>query len=228
MLEVEVRRHSPTHPWTYPLLDLRQREILERIQSGGPGAILISEVAPVITLGRRTSPSDLLLDPQALNALGIQTYPVDRGGFATYHGPGQWIVFVVESLERLTGDRRGVRLAVCKLLNIALEVGQQFDPSAQIRAGIETGVWTERGKFAALGIHIERGVVLHGLAINVFKTPESFVGLRPCGLDAPVDYLVRDVLAPGNVEDAPLRETRFLECLKFIQHCLKSSVSDLT
>lgn len=186
----EIRRHSASSPWTYELLDRRQREVAAQIRAGGEGALLLSEVAPVITIGRRTSPGDLLLPDAALAKLGISTHRTDRGGFATYHGPGQWVLFAVDSLERLTGDRRGVRKAVEGLLGIGLIIGKMFDHSVEIRDGAEMGVWTDRGKFAAVGVHIEQGILLHGLSLNAFRTPTSFQGLRPCGLDAPVDFLL--------------------------------------
>lgn len=186
----EIRRHSQGSPWTYDMLDARQREVALRVKQGGPGALLLSEVAPVITVGRRAAPTDLLLPKELLTRAGVEVLPTDRGGLATWHGPGQWVLFAVDSLERLTGDRRGVRKAVDGLLSVALEVGKTYDSSAEIRSGAEMGVWTKRGKFAALGVHIDQGVLLHGLSINGFKTQTSFMGLRPCGLDLPVDYLI--------------------------------------
>jgi lipoyl(octanoyl) transferase len=144
----------------------------------------LSEVAPVITRGRRTPDQDILNHPTT------EVYVTDRGGLATYHGPGQWVLFVVDYLEVLTGDRRGVRKAVEALLEIALAVGKQYSPDAHIRTGSEMGVWTKRGKFAAVGVHVENRVLLHGLAVNGFQTLSSFQGLRPCGLDAPVDFLL--------------------------------------
>jgi len=187
----EIRRHSKESPWTYAMLDARQREIARRVLAGGAGAFLLSEVAPVITVGRRAAPTDLLLPKDLLARAGVEIMPTDRGGLATWHGPGQWVLFAVDSLERLTGDRRGVRKAVEGLLHVALEVGRTFDPTAEIRSGAETGVWTRKGKFAAVGVHIDQGVLLHGLSVNGFKTETSFMGLRPCGLDLPVDYLIQ-------------------------------------
>jgi lipoyl(octanoyl) transferase len=188
---VEIRRHSPGGAaWTYEILDRRQREIAEHVRAGEQGAVLLNEVAPVITRGRRAPSSDLIASPETLERAGIQLYEVNRGGLVTYHGPGQWVLFAVDRLEKLTGDPRGVRKAVEKLLAIAGQVGRQFDPSTHIREGAELGVWTDRGKFAAVGIHIERGVLMHGLAVNGLRTASSFYGLRPCGLDAPVDFLL--------------------------------------
>ena len=188
---VEFHRHRVDSPWTYADLDQRQREIAQRVRDGGTGALLISEVAPVITLGRRTSSQDILLEESKLARLGIAMLGTDRGGLATYHGPGQWVVFAIDSLERMTGDPRGVRTAVEGLLNVALQVGRLHSLSCAIRTGCEAGVWTPNGKFAAVGVHIEQGILLHGLAINAFRTPVSFVGLRPCGLDAPLDFLLQ-------------------------------------
>ena len=175
----------------YADLDARQRALAEAARAGAPGRLLLSEVLPVITRGRRAPDTTPLLLPDAQLALqGIEIYPTDRGGFDTYHGPGQWVIFPVDRLEALCGDSRGVRKTVEALLSAALEVGLLYDPTAHIREGAETGAWTSRGKFAAVGVHIERGVLLHGMAINAYRTATSFVGLRPCGLDAPVDFLL--------------------------------------
>ncbi len=180
------------------MLDQRQREIAARARAGGPGALLISEVAPVITLGRRTQPDDLLFSSEELAQQGVETLQVDRGGLATSHGPGQWVLFAVDRLERLTGDPRGVRRAVEALLGIALRVGKRYAPDAEIREGPQMGVWTSRGKFASVGVHIEKGVLLHGLSVNGFKAPTSFSGLRPCGLDAPIDYLLEPTVGTAD------------------------------
>ncbi|MBI2712350.1 MAG: hypothetical protein HYX41_05765 [Bdellovibrio sp.] len=185
-IEVEVRRNCQ-QPWTYEDLDSYQRTILEEVLQGKPGRLLLSEVAPVITYGRRTPTSDHDFGGS------VPRYPVDRGGLATYHGPGQWVLFPVENLTKLTGDSRGVRKGVNLLLNTALEVGRLYDPTAEIRQGSELGVWTSRGKFAAVGIHIQKGVLLHGLSLNGYRTATSFHGLRPCGLDAPVDFLLERI-----------------------------------
>jgi lipoate-protein ligase B len=189
-VEIEFHRHTPERPWSYADLDRRQREIAARITEGGPGALLISEVSPVITYGRRAGEGELRLPPQVLRAMGIETLATDRGGLATWHGPGQWVVFAVDRLDRLTGDSRGVRKAVEGLLRIAESVARRYAPEAAGREGCELGVWTARGKVASVGVHIQDRVLLHGLSVNGFKTDRSFVGLRPCGLDAPVDYLL--------------------------------------
>ncbi|MBC7692097.1 MAG: hypothetical protein H7222_10025 [Methylotenera sp.] len=189
---IEVRRHTPSTPWTYADLDRRQEAIHQKLRHSpdSEGAVLLSEVSPVITTGKRPCPEDLLLSAEHLKALGIDLYSCERGGRATYHGPGQWVIFVVDRLERLTGDRRGVRKAVEGLLDVALQLGKSRDSRAEIRDGAETGVWLPEGKFASVGVKIRDGILLHGLSINGFKTSLSFQGLRPCGLDLPVSFLL--------------------------------------
>lgn len=190
---IEVHRHSASSPWTYQQLDERQRSIRDEVLAGGKGKILFSEVAPVITLGRGRVEEDLLLPRAEYARKGVEIYETSRGGRATYHGPGQWVVFVVDSLERLTGDRRGVRKLVDGLFSVALEICREKFPRAEIREDCEAGVWSEPGaggtKLAALGVRIDRGVVQHGFSLNIYETPTSFVGIHPCGLSLPVGYL---------------------------------------
>src|SRR4051812_22996069 len=109
-VSVEIRRHSPDKAWTYELLDRHQRAVAERIRDQeGQGVLLLSELAPVITHGRRTEIGDFLWSQDAYEKAGVQRYATDRGGLATYHGPGQWVLFPVDRLDRLTGNARGVR-----------------------------------------------------------------------------------------------------------------------
>jgi len=183
----EIKRNTHEQPFTYANLDQRQREIALQVNQGEPGRILISEVAPVVTFGKRPSEENL-------GDLGIDLYHSDRGGFATYHGPGQWILFPVEKVERLTGDSRGVRKAVGLLLETAKGVAQEFGLDAHVESGKRLGVWIGPRKLAAVGISIHDGIVHHGMAINVYRDPRSFRGVRPCGLDAETAYLVESPL----------------------------------
>lgn len=216
---IEIHRHSEKNPWTYHQLDLRQGEIRDEVLAGGAGRILFSEVAPVITLGRRRTEEDLLALSEEYAKRGIQLLDVSRGGRATYHGPGQWVVFLVDSLEKLTGDRRGVRKLVDGLFAAILEVCRSRYPSAEVREGKEAGVWTMPGslgsKVAALGVQVERGVVLHGVSVNIYRTETSFYGLNPCGLQAPVGFL-----EPADLTEEG-RERAFLEWRERIEISLR-------
>lgn len=165
--------------------------------------MLLSEVAPVITLGRRTPETDLLWSPSELAARGVSILRTDRGGLATYHGPGQWLLFLVERLDRITGDSRGIRRAIEGLLHAAARAAATRASDVTVREGCETGVWSSRGKIASVGVHVQDRFLLHGVAINGFRTETSFLGLRPCGMDAQVDYLIE-------TSDPMAREREFM------------------
>lgn len=188
--KIEIHRHLKPRPWTYQDLLARDRQVQARVLGGGQGAVLVSEVAPVITLGKRTPLSDLTLSRSEYEARGVEILPTDRGGLATYHGPGQWVIFPCDSLERWVGDPRGVRKFVHSLLDAVLPVIRNFKSDAEIQESSDgqVGIFSKRGKLASLGIRIDQGVVLHGLAVNGFRTETSFVGLRPCGQDVGPDF----------------------------------------
>ncbi len=214
--EIEIHRHSLDHPWTYSDLDLRQKQWIQSHSpflsvTRSPALILLSEVAPVITLGRRTPQADLFSSSE------VPHLPVERGGLATYHGPGQWVLFVVGSLERLTGDSKGVKKMVCQLLQLAEHIAKKWGPAEwahqiEVRSEAELGVWGPHGKLAQVGIHVSQGIVTHGLAINFYPTRLSFQGLRPCGLDLPVSYLFTQTPIENlSVSEREALELRFHE-----------------
>jgi lipoate-protein ligase B len=193
MFKTVVKRHSTKNPWTYADLDREQRVSYPKI--------FVSELAPVITLGKRAQVSDLLLSEGRLRELGISVYPADRGGLATYHGPGQWVVFVVDRLEDLVGDSRGVGKAVCLLMKTAQAITAKFGIETKIKSGAELGLWTSKGKIAAVGVSVQDGVLYHGFSVNIFKTDTSFVGLKPCGLDAAVDFIFPNPISDAEFND---------------------------
>lgn len=200
--ELFVRRTKDDAPWTYQALDELQRDLADGVRKGRPGALILSELEPVITLGRRADPARELHAPERLKVAGIDVLKTDRGGLATYHGPGQWVAFVVDGLEPLTGDSKGVRRAVQGLLAAGLRAARQWEPRAEIRDGEELGIWGPQGKLGSVGVAVRGGVLLHGLAINGYATAASFVGLRPCGLEKPVSFLIGS-------EDLAIREREF-------------------
>jgi len=206
--EFILKRHALASPWTYAMLDQLQRKIAQRVLGGGAGALILSEVAPVVTVGRRTDLADILVSRETFEEKGIEIIMTDRGGLATYHGPGQWVLFCVDTLENLIGDSRGVRKVVEQMLEIEKAAA---GAGSVIRAGAETGVWSARGqKLASVGIHIEQRVVLHGLALNVYRTPESFFGIRLCGLDAQPGFILNE---PDENKHLQLAETLRKETL---------------
>lgn len=190
--DILVRRHQIHSPWTYADADRLQRERADQLAQHQTerGLLILSEFAPTITYGKRTSLNDFTVSKDQIAARGIDLYEVDRGGLATFHGSGQWVIFLVDRIERLARDSRRVSVAVRFLLERAAEVARKFCDRVEIREGEELGVWTDRGKCASVGVRVSRGVLLHGICLNGYRTEKSFYGITPCGLNKPVDFLL--------------------------------------
>jgi lipoyl(octanoyl) transferase len=154
----------------------------ERVWAGDDGAILLCEHPAVITLGRSANPANVL------DAGDVAIERIERGGDVTYHGPGQLMVYpvirlrsVVEFLERVA---RTIA-QTCAALGVP-GAGFRRDPA---------GVWLDGKKLAACGIHVARGVSVHGFALDVATPVEAWRRIRPCGLDVPQTSLARELAA---------------------------------
>lgn len=210
-------RDSPDQRFTYADLDFlqKQRAIAIREQDG-PGAVYFAEVAPVITLGRAAHHQ---MSSSTDEANPVPRLPVDRGGLATYHGHGQWVVFVVDRIESLTGETRGVVRLVSKLLESAAQVARELGVSARVSLGDDAGLWTDTGKLASVGVRVQDGIVQHGIAMNVFQTKDSFRGLsQPCGLDRSPAFLCGD--ADNALELKDFFESKMLSVQRLWQKSL--------
>jgi lipoyl(octanoyl) transferase len=152
---------------------------------------------PVVTYGSRTSPADL---PAA--ASGLPVVQVDRGGQATYHGPGQIVGYLVANVrERGPADvvrwmEQGIIAALDALGFPA--VRRQTPPGGSSLVG----VWTpDRRKIASIGMRIRGGVSSHGFALNVDPDMTAFDHFVSCGLADPITSL--HVLAEEQGRPAP-------------------------
>jgi len=203
-----IFRTTANKPFTYKDLDLFQQKIAESIRTeGAEGALILSEVSPVITAGRRAQKDHFLFPPEYYAAHGVDIVPVDRGGLLTYHGPGQWVFFLVQDCEKLTGDTRGVKKAVCFLLNIISDfLKEKYGFHTQMYTDERLGLWSIlRGKkIVSLGVSIKQGVLQHGVSINIYQTPQSFLGITPCGLSTEMSYLCHELKV-----DSPLEKSFF-------------------
>ncbi|MBA3349723.1 MAG: lipoyl(octanoyl) transferase LipB [Actinobacteria bacterium] len=154
-----------------------QAELFSARRDGAIGdRLLLLEHPPTYTLGRRTSPSDLICDAAARAARSISLYEVDRGGRATYHGPGQLVGYPIISL----GQRYDVIAYVRNLEEVLIRTAA--DLGVEARRDRHTGVWVGNDKLAAIGVKITRGITMHGFALNVTTDLTMFAGIVPCGL----------------------------------------------
>ena len=143
-----------------------------------PNHLILLEHPHVYTLGRRGSDADILASRGELQRLGAEVHHIDRGGQATYHGPGQLVAYPIVDLRRWGwGPLEYVR----RLEEAVAATLAEFGISAQ-RARQPTGVWVSESKIAAIGVRISRGVTMHGLALNVHTDRSYFDHIVPCGM----------------------------------------------
>jgi lipoyl(octanoyl) transferase len=158
--------------------ELQLALVEERSREARPDTLLLLQHAPVITLGRNADPRGVLVSPEALVSAGIALHRVERGGQATYHGPGQVVGYPILQL-RARG--LGVRAYVGMLEDVLIGVAGRYGVEA-FRVPGRPGVFCAVGKLAAVGVAVRHGVSYHGFAFNVAPDLDHFRTIVPCGL----------------------------------------------
>jgi lipoate-protein ligase B len=162
----------------YPAAWSWQRELfLARLDGDREDTLMLLEHPPTYTLGRRALEEDLVYGEGQRAARGISLYKVDRGGRATYHGPGQLVGYPIMAL----GDRYDVMEYLRKLEEVLIRTSADLGIEAK-RDADHTGVWVGNNKIGAIGVKITRGITMHGFAFNVATDLSMFGGIVPCGI----------------------------------------------
>jgi len=165
----------------------RLRAHAAALAAGEAGEVIwCCEHEPVYTTGRRGVDNRRA----ALPAPFVRT---DRGGETTFHGPGQLMLYPVLSLRRYG---LGVKAYVQLLEQSCIDLLAEYGIAAERRPGFP-GVWTTRGKIAALGLHVARGVAYHGMALNVHVDARWFAAIDPCGTGLAVDRMADHGVTPA-------------------------------
>src|SRR5437879_12291163 len=149
--------------------ELREALVDRRAEDKIPDGLILVEHDPVATLGRRGSREDVL-DP------GLEILEVERGGEATYHGPGQLVGYPILRLP----DRLEVKRLVTDLEEVLLRTCADFGIDAT-REGHERGVWAGGKKIASIGLAVRRSGAFHGFALHVTTDLRDVLKIRPCG-----------------------------------------------
>jgi lipoate-protein ligase B len=157
-----------------------QRETREARLAGRAGdTLLLVEHPPTVTLGRRSVPGELVGGRQALAAMGVELFEIERGGKTTYHGPGQLVGYPIVSVRELgISVPRYVALLEQTLVDYLGGLGLQ----AGRRPGFP-GVWVAGRKIGAIGVHLKRWVTMHGFALNLDPDLRHFDAIVPCGIE---------------------------------------------
>jgi lipoyl(octanoyl) transferase len=160
-------------------LRLQEAVRLQLRRGEGPERLLLLEHPPVYTLGRNADGGDVVADTAWLVQRGIAVHECDRGGQATYHGPGQLVGYPIVDLSP---DRRDVRRYVGDLCAVLVRTLAELGVAAVARPSPQIGIWVGEAKIASLGVHLSRWITTHGFALNVATELANFAGLVPCGM----------------------------------------------
>ena len=154
-----------------------QREVHGAVSRGEqPDTWIVVEHEPVITLGRNSKRENVLLSDSALLARGVDLVEIERGGDATYHGPGQLVVYPILKLPRF----REIVPLVSKLERATIAALATFGLAARTRAE-HRGVYVGERAIGAVGIAVRQMTSLHGLALNVSLPLDYDRLIVPCG-----------------------------------------------
>jgi lipoyl(octanoyl) transferase len=156
-------------------LALQEKIVAEkRIDHSANDELLLLEHEPVYTIGRTPDQSSL----RGKADLPYPVFPINRGGQATYHGPGQLIGYPIIDLRNYGQDlHRYLRWLEALLVETLAGIGI----GATTRSGL-TGVWVEDRKIASIGVGVRHWITMHGFALNVGGDLLPFDQIVPCGI----------------------------------------------
>jgi lipoyl(octanoyl) transferase len=160
-------------------LELQKDLLIKRQNEEINDTLILLEHPPVITKGKRTEDHHIVLSDDLLINQGIGLYEIDRGGEATYHGPGQLVGYLIfhlykkqRELKKFIGNVEEVFIRLLKE-----EYGITADRDLKHR-----GVWVGEEKITAIGISIHKAVTMHGFAFNINTNLDHFKWIIPCGI----------------------------------------------
>ncbi len=176
-------------------LELQMKRVEARRAGAAPDALLLLEHPPVITLGRRSKPENLLVSRETLAARGVAVHEVARGGDVTCHAPGQLVGYAI--LDLAARGEADVHAHLRSLEAGLIDALGELDVAASARPGYTgvfvTGVRPPR-KIASIGVGLRGWVTCHGFALNVDVDLAQFEAIVPCGLhDVEMTSITREL-----------------------------------
>jgi lipoyl(octanoyl) transferase len=157
-------------------LRLQEQHVDAILAGTGGDTILLLEHEPVYTIGRLRDQSSL----RDASSLPHPVFETNRGGQATYHGPGQLVGYPILDLNPRGRD---LHAHLRSLEDALIRACAAFSVAAGRREGL-TGVWVENRKLASIGVGVRKWISMHGFAINITRqSMPPFFAITPCGLD---------------------------------------------
>jgi lipoyl(octanoyl) transferase len=156
-----------------------QAELVSALRNGHvPDTLLLLEHPHVFTMGKAASADHLLWDEAEQARRDVEVIWSDRGGEATYHGPGQLVGYPILDLAHFDlSIPQYLEKLEQSLIGYLHDLGVDSEPGGP---GL-TGVWSGGEKIVAIGIKLNRSIVSHGFALNLTTDLAYFEGIVPCG-----------------------------------------------
>lgn len=174
---------------------LQEALIAERLADvdGVPDRLLLLEHEPVVTVGRSPRSEQRAELERVLAGTDCLVVEVERGGEATWHGPGQLVAYPI---VHLAPGERDLHAYLRKLEDVVIATVGALGVEGRREPG-KTGVWvTHAGrprKVASIGIAVRRWVTWHGVSLNVDNQLDHFQRFHPCGFDHDVMTTLAEV-----------------------------------
>lgn len=156
-----------------------QRLLIEaRVANKIEDCLILLQHPPTFTFGRRYKEGNLITNKLFYEKNGFSVYKTDRGGLATYHGPGQAVCYPILKMNSYTKDfYEYLRL----LEEVMIRTLSDFGISAMRKEGY-TGVWVQGAKIGFIGVRIAMGYTMHGFSLNIHNDLQPFTHITPCGI----------------------------------------------
>lgn len=189
--------------WAYQDALQWMAETREKVIQGQAGVIALGyHSQTIVTLGRHADPSQVMTASK-----DVPIFHIERGGGATLHGPGQLVIYPIVKLQNL---KLSVMEFTLILEGVAKDLATSYGIQAMVIPG-RPGVYVKGKKLGAIGFHLRRGVVTHGLAININNDLSQFSMISPCGvLGQPVASLQSITGKPVDERDLAGQAWRFV------------------
>jgi len=152
-----------------------QEEIVRgKVAGTAQDELLLLEHEPVYTIGRTPDQSSL----REAAHLPHPVVQINRGGQATYHGPGQLVGYPILDLKKHGQDLHRYLRALEEML---IELLAVYGIVGRRQEGL-TGVWVGPRKIASIGVGVRHWISMHGFALNVCGDLSAFNEITPCGI----------------------------------------------
>ena len=163
----------------YPkAFELQTRLAALRFNKAIDDIVLLLEHPATVTLGKFGKKENVLLSDEELGKNNISLYRSNRGGDATFHCPGQLIIYPIMDMRQREGN---LRRFLTQLEEVVISVTRTFGIPGE-RWPEHPGIWVEGKQIAAIGLHFVRGISMHGISLNVNPDLDKFKVINLCGI----------------------------------------------